>query len=143
LLALSDRMSARLRAKGLVGRCVTIKIREHDFTTCTRQKHFAPASHDSAVLGRLARALLSRWLEQNPGARLRLLGVGASELSPADASPGTQADLFAAQPQASAGDAPLDSALDRIREKFGQLAVKRGSTLRGSEPERPARRPRP
>ncbi len=143
LLALSDRMSARLRAKGLVGRCVTIKIREHDFTTCTRQKHFAPASHDSAVLGRLARTLLSRWLEQNPGARLRLLGVGASELSPADASPGTQVDLFAAQPQASAGDAPLDSALDRIREKFGQLAVKRGSTLRGNEPPRPARRPRP
>jgi DNA polymerase-4 len=143
LLALSDRMSARLRAKGLAARCVTIKIREHDFTTCTRQRHFAPASHDSPVLGCLARALLSRWLEQNPGARLRLLGVGASELSPADASPGTQADLFAAQPQADAGDALLDSALDRIREKFGQRALKRGSALRSGEPERPARRPRP
>jgi DNA polymerase-4 len=142
LLTLADRMSARLRAKGLVGRCVTIKIREHDFTTCTRQKHFAPASHDSAVLARIARTLLARWLEQNPGARLRLLGFGASELSPADASPGTQADLFAAQPQVAAGDAPLDSTLDRIREKFGQLAVTRGSTLRSPEAERPARRER-
>lgn len=131
LLQLSDKMAARLRAKGLVAGCVTIKIREHDFSTCTRQKAFAPYSSDSRVLARLASQLLRRWLEQNPGARLRLLGVGASDLLLGGDAAGTQADLFSFDAGASSTTAPpLDAALDRIREKFGTLAVTRGSGLR-------------
>ncbi len=141
LLALCDRVTARLRAKGLVGCSVTIKIREHDFTTCTRQRHFAPASHDSAVFARLARTLLFRWLEQNPGATLRLLGVGAGELLPVDTSIARQGVLFTARPDTARGDAPLDSAVDRIRARFGQLAVRRGSQLRlPAKPRAGARR---
>ncbi len=140
LLALCDRMTARLRAKDLVARCVTVKIREHDFATCTRQRHFAPASQESAVFAPLARELLMRWLRQHPSARLRLLGIGASDLAPAGRSAGTQAELFAATPARGALDAPrepaLDTALDRIREKFGQLAVTRGSRLQASRAAR-------
>jgi DNA polymerase-4 len=140
LLALCDRMTARLRTKGLVGRCVTVKIREHDFATCTRQRRFTPASCESAVFAPLARALLARWLHQHPGAKLRLLGIGASELSPAGGSAGSQAELFAPTPAGAATGVPrepaLDSVLDRIRERFGHLAVTRGSRLQATQAAR-------
>jgi DNA polymerase-4 len=140
LLRLSDRTAARLRGKNLSGRCVTIKIREHDFTTHTRQKSFAPASNDSRVLARIALALFANWTEQHPGARLRLLGVGASDFTGGTAEAGGQADLFGTATTAAAATPPLDSAIDRIREKFGQLAVTRGSSLRPRQGGRSADR---
>jgi DNA polymerase-4 len=129
LLQLADRAVARLRRKALVAGCVTIKIRRGDFATFTRQKRFEPATNDSRTIASMALALLREWLEQERGAKLRLLGVGVSHLAPAE-----QLDLFdSAQPPEAT---KLDAALDQIRERFGTQAVKRGSTLRESdEPE--------
>ena len=66
---------------------------------------------------RVATELLEVWLAENPGARLRLLGVGVSELSPA-----TQLNLFG---QGTDGH-DLDQTLNSIRERFGDGAVARG-----------------
>jgi DNA polymerase-4 len=123
---LADRTAARLRAKELVGGCVTVKIRESDFTTHTRQRRFEPASHDTRVIAKLASALLDEWLAQHPRAALRLLGVGVSELSPE-----RQMDLFAAPK--STHNHKLDQVVDRIREKFGTLAVTRANALPESD----------
>jgi DNA polymerase-4 len=123
LARLADRACARLRAKSLVASCVTVKIRRHDFATFTRQRRFAPPGDDSRAIAALAAALLAEWLAAQPLTRLRLLGVGVSELTPAE-----QLGLFdaTAAPQASR----LDAALDRIREKFGARALTRASGLR-------------
>ncbi len=130
VLRLADRTSERLRAKQLIAGCVQVKIRRHDFSTFTRQRSISPATNDSRRIGEVARALFGQWWEENPGARLRLLGVGTSELGPA-----TQLDLFDAARPAEA--TRLDSALDRIREKFGAHALSRGSSLqRGERPHR-------
>jgi len=123
LARLADRVATRLRAKQLAGACVTVKIREQDFTTHTRQRRFEPASHDTRTIAMLASALLDEWLSRHPGAAVRLLGVGVGELSTTQ-----QMDLFAPlQPRPNHG---IDQVVDRIREKFGTLAVVRANVLR-------------
>lgn len=122
LLQLAERTTTRLRAKSLVAGTVQVKIREADFTTCTRQRTLNPPSNGTDQVYAAARALLHRWLAENPGARVRLLGVGGAELQPA-----SQPDLFAAAD--AAGNSELDQAVDRIRGKFGAAAVGRARSL--------------
>jgi DNA polymerase-4 len=116
---------------------VQVKIRRADFTTFTRQKRFEPSTTDSRTIAKVAAELLAAWLAEQPRARVRLLGVGVNHLHAAD-----QMDLFAATgaaSSASAGSNALDSAVDLIRERFGNLAVRRGSALpeaRGVEESR-------
>jgi DNA polymerase-4 len=125
VLRLSDRASARMRAQNLAAGCVQVKIRRADFTTFTRQKRFEPSTTDSRTIGRLAAELLTSWLEEQPRARVRLLGVGVNHLHAAD-----QLDLFAsAAGTGGPGATALDAAVDQIRERFGTLAVRRGSAL--------------
>ncbi len=130
VLRLADRAAARMRAQNLATGCVQVKIRRADFTTFTRQKRFEPSTTDSRTIAKIAAELLADWLAEQPRARVRLLGVGVNHLHAAD-----QMDLFAA-PAASPTATALDSAVDLIRERFGTLAVRRGSALpvaRGAE----------
>ena len=104
-----------------------VKIRRADFTTFTRQKRFEPSTTDSRTIAKVAAELLTTWLGEQPRARVRLLGVGVNHLHAAD-----QMDLFAAPSAVSAGNAAataLDATVDLIRERFGNLAVRRGSAL--------------
>ena len=64
--------------------------------------------------------LLSRWLAQNRGAKLRLLGVVLSDLSPA-----SQLGLF----EEARRGGRLDAALDEARARFGSRALRRGNTI--------------
>ena len=58
------------------------------------------------------------WLDEHPGAALRLLGVALRQLTPA-----TQLDLFAAQRSG------VDAAVDAVRQRFGKQALRRASSL--------------
>jgi DNA polymerase-4 len=122
LARLADRAAGRLRGKELAASCVTVKIRRKDFTTYSRQKHVEPPTQETRVITAVATDLLDAWLAAQPGAAIRLLGVGVTGLAPA-----SQLDLFTV-PQ-SARDRELDGAVDRIRERFGRLAVTRGSLI--------------
>jgi DNA polymerase IV len=122
IVRLADRTCGRLRANELAAGCVTVKIRRGDFTTYTRQRHFEPPTQETRVITAIALELLRVWLGEQPRAALRLLGVGVSELKPA-----LQMDLFTA---AETGrNRQLDAAVDRIREKFGKVALKPASSL--------------
>jgi DNA polymerase IV len=122
IVRLADRTCGRLRANGLTTGCVTVKIRRADFTTFTRQRHFEPPTQETRVITAIALELLRTWLAEQPRARLRLLGVGATALAPA-----AQMDLFTA-PE-TGRNRQLDAAVDRIREKFGKVALKSASSL--------------
>ncbi len=132
LAQLTDRTASRLRSKHLVAGCVDIKIRRHDFETFSRQQHLEPPTHDTLTLTRIASQLLATWLQQNPGARLRLLGVGVSDLAPA-----AQLDLF--QPDAQPEATRLDATVDRIRARFGKTAVTRGARERRGRSDGPTK----
>jgi DNA polymerase IV len=125
LARLADRVCSRLRARNLVAANVNVKIRKADFTTFTRQRAIAPPTHDTGTIAAVARALLAQWLSAEQRVRLRLLGVGVSQLGPAE-----QLGLFApgAAPEACA----LDGTLDAIRERFGMQSVLRASSIKGS-----------
>ena len=122
LLRLTERTAARLRKAGLVAGTVQVKIRQADFKTFTRQKSLNPPGHLTDQVFVIARSLLSAWLTRNPGARIRLLGVGCSKLSPAE-----QGDLFAGPAQADGSE--VDRAVDEIRDRFGSASMTRARTL--------------
>jgi DNA polymerase-4 len=131
VVRLADRAVSRLRAKKLVGGCVTVKIRRGDFTTYTRQRQVEPRTQETRVVARIAGELLDAWRATQPRAELRLLGVGVSDLAEE-----LQPDLFGA-PE-STRNRQLDATVDAVREKFGSVALRAASTL-----TRPGRLGRP
>lgn len=120
LLRLTERTASRLRKAGLAAGTVQIKIRQSDFKTFTRQRKAQPAVSGTDSIYAVARDLLSAWLARNPGAKIRLLGVGGSDLAPA-----TQPDLFAAESAATG----VDKTVDAIRDRFGADVLGRARTL--------------
>jgi len=120
LAHLADRTAERLRSRQLKAGMISIKVRRRDFETYTRQKSFSPPTQETRLVLQVATELLDRWLDEQPRAAVRLLGVGVSDLAPAQ-----QLDLFTTRESAESGK--LDEALDRIRGKYGTEAVKRGS----------------
>jgi DNA polymerase-4 len=121
LTGLADRTAARLRAHGLVAGRVIVKIRSSDFTTHTRQRILEPPTQDSAAVWAIAHLLLLEWLEIHPDAAVRLLGVGVADLQ----TP-RQADLFLAP---RLRESRLDATVDGIRDRFGNAALTRASSL--------------
>jgi len=122
LKALADRTASRLRGQKLLAGRVSVKIRRRDFTTYTRQRALEPPTQDTAVVAAAAEALLQGWLATQPKAAVRLLGVGVSDLQLLK-----QADLFSG-PAPDAGSR-LDSAVDGIRDRFGDGLLTRASLL--------------
>ena len=122
LKGLADRAASRLRGQKLLAGRVSVKIRRADFTTYTRQRALEPPTQDTAVVAAAAEALLKGWLASQPKAAVRLLGVGVSDLQLLK-----QADLFSG-PAPDSGTR-LDSAVDGIRDRFGDGLLTRASLL--------------
>ena len=132
LLLQAARVGRRLRAAGLRGRVVTLKVKYADFTLVTRRVTLDHPTDDDGVIYETARAQLARI---DPARAVRLAGVtvsgfpGAGE-GEAEAATG-QLDLFAATPVAAeetdpAGDPRrrrLHAALDALSDKFGEGTV--------------------
>jgi DNA polymerase-4 len=122
LMRLSERTAARLRARGLVAGTVQLKVRQSDFSTCTRQQALNPPDNSTDRLFKVARMLLDHWRREFPGASVRLLGVGASRLMSS-----AQPDLFADGIRRD--NSRIDRAVDEIRDRFGNQAVGRARVL--------------
>jgi DNA polymerase-4 len=79
--ALCEGVADDLRRKGYVGKTIGLKLRYDNFKTVTRDRTIEQATADAAVIRRAAGECLKRVpLER----RIRLLGVRAGALSPAD-----------------------------------------------------------
>ncbi len=128
LLRLTERTSRRLRKACLQAGTVQVKIRQADFSTFTRQTTLKPPGHGTDQIYAIARDLLAVWLDDHPGARIRLLGVGGASLVSAE-----QGDLFA---DSATAPAPMDKTVDQIRDRFGNASVGRASTLGRPDPDR-------
>ena len=74
----AGQVAERLKASGLSGRTITIKVRLHDFTTLNRSTTLSSPTDQGPVIARLARALLA---EVDTTGGVRLLGVGVSGLA--------------------------------------------------------------
>jgi len=124
LLKLSDRTAARVRAAGVVGRTISIKVRFSDFTTITRSKTLHDPTDVSRDIYATARALFDGLGLQR--ARLRLVGVRMEGLMDSDHAP-IQGLLD--EPEHGWRDA--DRAVDRASARFGAGTVRPASLVEG------------
>lgn len=121
ILRMAERVGTRLRAHGLAGRTVTIKVRFPDFRTITRSATADKPFSASTEIARLAVALLEK-IDTAGG--IRLLGVTMSNL--ADAAV-LQESLFD-EPGASSEDV-IQSVVDEVRARFGSGALGSAATV--------------
>ncbi|MDR9449787.1 MAG: DNA polymerase IV [Acidimicrobiia bacterium] len=115
LLRHADRLAARLRAAGVAGRTVTIKIRFADFTTITRSEKLESSTDVARDVYRSARDSLGNIALA--GRPIRLVGVGMTSLTPASA------------PRQLAVDRPakwddLAEAVDQVRSRYGTGSIR-------------------
>ncbi len=135
LLRMSDEVAERLRRHGLLARTVTLKLRYADFVTLSRQVTLPMPTDSGPEIRIAARALLDAAWDRRQA--IRLLGVGTAGLT----QTAGQMPLFDSAEGASEPArreqreqrARLDATLDRIRERFGEDAIRRASLL--EEPE--------
>lgn len=118
LLALSERLSERLKAKNLVGDTVTLKLKSAGFRLRTRARHLMISTQLANVLYETGRQLLAREID---GTAFRLIGIGISGLS--EALGEDPVDLI--EPEI-ARKAAAERAMDKVRTRFGRDAVVRG-----------------
>jgi DNA polymerase-4 len=121
LWPLAEKLSGRLKAKGLAAGGVTLKLKTAAFQLRTRHARLPEPTQLADTLFSAARALLAR---EATGARFRLIGIGADPL--ADAAEADRGDL--ADPAAPRRKA-VDQAMDRLREKFGAGVIGKGRGL--------------
>ena len=122
LLKLSDRAAARVRAAGMMGRTVTIKVRFSDFTTITRSRTLRDPTDVSRDIFATAVALFDGLGLQR--ARLRLVGVRMTGLMDSD-----QAPIQGLLDEPEHGWRDADRAVDRASARFGAGAVRPASLL--------------
>ena len=127
LLRLTAKVTARLRAAGMVGRTVTVKVRFADFTTITRTRtrpEPTDVTHEVYETVRLVFAALG--LQR---ARVRLVGVRVENLRPRE---GLTRQLAIGEPDL--GWAEADRAVDRATTRFGDAAVRPASLIGNGRP---------
>jgi DNA polymerase-4 len=115
LVQFADSVASRLRAQGLVGRTVQLKVRFGDFTTITRSTTLVVAVDDSRSLLEAGRGLLAL---VDPAQGVRLLGLSVSGLS-SDSSRQLTFDEAISGP----GWQEADRTIDEIRARFGEEAI--------------------
>ena len=128
LLELCCGVAATLRGKGMRARTVTLKLRDADFTTRQHSRTVREGLESDPVLFDVARRLLGelRAARRRPA---RLIGVGLSGLYEADEP--RQLALFDEPAPAveTERDRAVAHALDRLRSRFGDDAIRPGRLL--------------
>jgi DNA polymerase IV len=119
---LCEKVARRLKAAELAATGVTLKLKTADFRILTRSR----AGHEPTQLARRlfvpARDLLLA--EANGRIAFRLIGIGSSGLAPAGSA--DRGDLLDTELKR---DVATEEALARIRAKFGNASVIRGTGL--------------
>ncbi|MEL7301703.1 MAG: DNA polymerase IV [Pseudomonadota bacterium] len=119
---MAEKVADRAKAKGMAGRVVVLKLKRADHSLVTRRVTLHEPTNIADKLYRTARGLFDAVDHKSP---YRLLGVGLSDLS--DAEAGLAGDLLDPLGEKRAR---AELATDKIREKFGADAILKGRTLR-------------
>jgi len=118
----AERVGRRLRRHGLLARTVTLKLKHADFQLITRSLTLAEPFQSTRIIFESACQLLEAYGRRAP---VRLVGLGVSNLEePAQVQPGLFGPL---EPRASAA---VDQAVDKIQDRYGSTAIKRGVSLK-------------
>ena len=120
-MQLTESVSARMRHSNITGKTVTIKVRFSDFKTISRSHTMDQATNQTdAIWQVVSRILLSRVALDSK--KIRLLGLGMSQLLPPDFAQRKQLGLF---DQEMTGTS-IDKLTDAINRRFGASTLTRG-----------------
>ena len=129
LLHLAESVGARLREAGQKAGMLSVEIRYHTFENSSHQRQLFRATSNDSEIYHIAVELFDELWDKRP---VRLLGIRSSKLQKEDEP--EQLSIFDIQREQK--DAArtekqkrLDKALDEIRKKYGEDAVKRGRFL--------------
>ena len=123
LLALSDKVARRMRRYGVLGRCVTLKVKYNDFHLATRSKTIGQPTDDSKEIFRHVIRLLEK--TKAGTTPVRLLGISLSHLHMESKF---QTSLFPDKTD-RLKQMLVNKAVDAINEKFGITAILKGRLL--------------
>lgn len=120
LLEKVEEVAQRLRARQLKARTVTLKLRYGDFRTITRSKSLGEATNVTQRLWQAGKNIFQKWWAESAG-ELRLLGFEVSGLIGENAG---QKQLFIDPEEEK--QKRLDKAVDKIKRRYGDDAVRHG-----------------
>ncbi len=120
LSSFAEECCAELRHYAFKAKTVTVKFRTPDFKTFERSKTISPTSDESEVY-----EVLTQILKRNltPGMKLRLIGMGVSQLIEAEDT----RELFVDEERLRKEQ--VAKRIDQIRSRFGFEAIHFGSSL--------------
>jgi DNA polymerase-4 len=128
LMRLSEMVGRRLREQNVRARTLQLKLRYKDFTTITRARTLETPTHlDNEIFQQIRKLFHANWRR---GAEVRLLGVQASSLGETP----EQGDLLGSQANDKWKQAL--SAVDRVRDKFGESSISLATGMKGGFRER-------
>ena len=118
---LSEKTAFRAKEAGVQGSVVTLKLKTTDFRSRTRRISLSSATQLAQVLFRTGKQLLAK---ETDGTKFRLLGIGLSNLEPAQADIGDLID------PSSLKRATAERAADLARNRFGKDSITTGRGIR-------------
>ena len=125
LWSLAEKVSRRLKAAGLGGNTVTLKLKSADFKIRTRARSLPDPTQLAERIFAHGRELLRK---EADGTAYRLIGIGVSALSPYG-----QADAADLLDRSATRKAAAERAVDRVRTRFGKAAVVKGLVFESDE----------
>ncbi len=130
LWPLCERVARRAKKSQIAGYTVTMKLKTADFKGRTRSRTLPNPTMLAEVIYTTALSLLE---PETDGTAFRLMGVGISSLTDADIA--DPADLL--DPDATRR-AEAERAMDHVREKFGDAAIKKGRSFKPTPRKKPS-----
>ena len=131
MLALAEKVAARLRKADRVARTVTVRYRTSEMRHETRSRTLPEATQQTDILVAVADELLLDLLDGPHGPGSRLGRVGCTLIGVTYSALGTPDAIQLALPFAEDGKPTdvLDTMIDSIRSRWGNKAVARASLL--------------
>jgi DNA polymerase-4 len=116
----ADKVGMRLRAEGLKGKTITLKIKFEDFSEMSRGRTINHATYSTKMISDCAITQLTEYPLKK---KVRLMGVAVSNLDVSKEE--SQISLFT-EGDKTDKNRKVDKAMDAIRSKFGGKGIKRG-----------------
>lgn len=120
LWPLCEKLASKARRDGVASRVVVLKLRRTDFNILTRRRTLADPVQTARALFAAGREMLKPEL----GRPYRLIGIGMADIQDADDAP---IGLFDTAEQKAL---KTETAIDRLRDKFGKDVVVAGRALK-------------
>jgi DNA polymerase IV len=127
LWRLSERVSARLKARHFVGATITLKLKTAAFKLRTRARSLDTHTALADRIFAAGRDLLKR---EADGTKFRLIGIGVADLTS-----GAESDPLDLLDQGAPRRAAAEHAVDRVRARYGNAAIVKGLAFDAEEEE--------